>query len=696
MENTSTKYSFLDIIKDYRIIIPHLQRDYVQGKIENRDKLIGFLEYIFENLRICKPINLDFIFGYEDKTGMELIPIDGQQRLTTVFLIHWFLAKKSSNYDQFKEDIIKNGQLYFNYETRVNSKDFIYSLVDSKIEITERKISKDVISSKWFYLPWKHDSTISAIINTLDCIQDIFKDDSINNWYDQLKNSKIIQFEFLNPNAIELSDEFYIKMNARGLPLSDFENFKANLLAQIDEKLGNEVKSDFAQNIDEIWSDGIWKWTVKVKVKYDTALFNVFNYLFDILNTKDKSEVSHEYSFPNRINHLINRQNVILITEIFNFLVKTINDQNFIDDLFDSNIKKLFTNIGFSHFERLLLYGQLSYSLKYRLNDFKNINYQDYVRICRHILINTSQSKKTEYASDLRPSRYYDLIKTFDNLLNYKNPYKSLKEFETNNKILVHEIEKAEIILNSIEKKSAIQKLEDHKYLNGWLVNFMFLFNEEWDADFAVNKFYEIWDNPDKNLYTALFSIGDYTTYVSSSGLGPVYYAGKQNKWNRILANNNTNENPRQINVFSQLFQHIIIEELSLKDIPISSEQNYKFYFAKYPEVLTQNHSLFVYAEEKENIELMTKTMLSGSHINYLSRALKLKLEQELDNNLNGFQFYEHSVIWSSVKYKDSEILFFDGDNWLINNREGILSSDKCDPRDYVEMAFDYIKINYL
>jgi hypothetical protein len=108
----------------------------------------------------------------------------------------------------------------------------------------------------------------------------------------------------------------------------------------------------------------------------------------------------------------------------------------------------------------------------------------------------------------------------------------------------------------------------------------MFLFQEQWDANLAVEKFEEVWRNEDIYLYQALFSIGDYTTNVSSSGLGPVFYAGKANNWNRILANN-TNESLRQIEVFKKLFQYLINDNIQLKEIPLPLEHDYKYYFAK-------------------------------------------------------------------------------------------------------------------
>ena len=39
------------------------------------------------------PITLDFVYGDIDKEG-NMTPLDGQQRLTTLFLLHWYAAKK--------------------------------------------------------------------------------------------------------------------------------------------------------------------------------------------------------------------------------------------------------------------------------------------------------------------------------------------------------------------------------------------------------------------------------------------------------------------------------------------------------------------------------------------------------------------------------------------------------------------------
>ena len=82
------------------IEIPLIQRDYAQGRKnpqvqQIREKFIGSL---FDALDSEDGIDLDFVFGdvVEKDQGARkvptLYPLDGQQRLTTLFLLHCYLA----------------------------------------------------------------------------------------------------------------------------------------------------------------------------------------------------------------------------------------------------------------------------------------------------------------------------------------------------------------------------------------------------------------------------------------------------------------------------------------------------------------------------------------------------------------------------------------------------------------------------
>ena len=101
----SRKLTFLELIKEYKIEIPIIQRDYAQGreeKSELRDDFLNTLSSIVDN----KKVELDFVYG-SVKNGV-FQPLDGQQRLTTLFLMHWFIALKENKLDEDKGNTVAN------------------------------------------------------------------------------------------------------------------------------------------------------------------------------------------------------------------------------------------------------------------------------------------------------------------------------------------------------------------------------------------------------------------------------------------------------------------------------------------------------------------------------------------------------------------------------------------------------------
>ena len=78
------------------MLIPKIQRDYAQGRNGMEALRQRFLKSIFEVIdnRTDKELMLDFVFGQkEESTKNTFFPVDGQQRLTTLFLIHLYVGK---------------------------------------------------------------------------------------------------------------------------------------------------------------------------------------------------------------------------------------------------------------------------------------------------------------------------------------------------------------------------------------------------------------------------------------------------------------------------------------------------------------------------------------------------------------------------------------------------------------------------
>ncbi len=286
---STTLHSFIDIfdanfgdednpISLKKISIPIIQRDYAQGRnTPEIDRVrVRFLESLLKAITE-QPITLDFVYGDIDSNGV-MTPLDGQQRLTTLFLLHWYAAKKES-VDEDSWSFLKN----FSYETRYSARDFCSELVKFTPSF-ECKISEDIENQAWFPLEWKKDPTISSMLVMINDIDKMFRD--VPNIWNSLE-SKSISFYFLPIKDMGLTDELYIKMNSRGKPLTTFEHFKAELereLRVIDEDAAKRVMAKF----DREWMDLLWEYrdsgnSTEDDMITDDEFLRYFKFICDII-----------------------------------------------------------------------------------------------------------------------------------------------------------------------------------------------------------------------------------------------------------------------------------------------------------------------------------------------------------------------------------------------------------------------------
>ncbi len=259
-------YSFYQLISKYQIEIPIIQRDYAQGRdnakaadVRNAlvKKMINAVEKEDETLFF------DFVYGRVD--GNKFIPFDGQQRLTTLFLFHKYVFEKCQSESNcgHKGNCICNGILgRFSYATRQSSREFCDKLVQENIVPSgDRKISENIINQSWFYPDWQKDPTVMGMLTMLDEIHSQMKDKNDFKTFAEKLTSGCncpITFHFVDMGEHKLSDETYVKMNARGKQLTPFENFKASLEQYLEGKKEENLKNRLKGEIDGKWLDLFW------------------------------------------------------------------------------------------------------------------------------------------------------------------------------------------------------------------------------------------------------------------------------------------------------------------------------------------------------------------------------------------------------------------------------------------------------
>lgn len=272
-----------NIKKDYKfdgIQIPMIQRDYAQGRKSEELTRNRFLKDIFNSLKNNIPLEMDFVYGSIRKIDEKhyFIPLDGQQRLTTLFLLYWYVGNREKQSVGFLKG--------FSYETRASAKQFCEKI--SQISIDFTKEPSELLKNKiWFHKSYYQDPTIQGMLIMLDTIHEQYGLDNLSLW-DHLSK---LTFYILPLDGYDLTDELYIKMNARGKQLTPFENFKADLTKWLqDEKhplketcttvKGTEMPFPlgFSTKMDGIWANCVWKNTIDSndKAKSVDAAFTRF------------------------------------------------------------------------------------------------------------------------------------------------------------------------------------------------------------------------------------------------------------------------------------------------------------------------------------------------------------------------------------------------------------------------------------
>lgn len=323
MSESSSQITLRQLLSRHqRIQIPMIQRDYAQGRPafeDVREEFLGTLKQAFTlaSGEDARPLNLDFIYGSVEKEGESnlFLPLDGQQRLTTLFLLHWYLAWRDGNQDEFGQVFCEGEDSRFSYKVRPSSAEFFNELVNfwpAREVADESSMSSLITNQAWFFRYWRLDPTIQSCLTMLDAIHNHFAE--VTGAYARLMDVKhpVITFQLLDLDHFGLSDDLYIKMNARGKPLTAFETFKARFEHELKGQFADEtreisgqnftVADYFARRMDTRWADFFWAYRDKETQLYDDALMNFFHavaficrdpepssYLEDISTFKSKS-----------------------------------------------------------------------------------------------------------------------------------------------------------------------------------------------------------------------------------------------------------------------------------------------------------------------------------------------------------------------------------------------------------------------
>jgi len=507
MIDEGNKIGFVDLLKNNVVEIPIIQRDYAQGRIDKEELRVNFLLSLKSAINQQHEINLDFIYG--SKTNDAMQPLDGQQRLTTLFLLYWYAATKDSELSN-NIDLLKR----FTYETRTSSREFCVSLIEKSIEEIDFNtiVSDEIRNSIWYFLTWDNDPTIDSMLRTLDDIHKYFYEE--DNLWGLLNSEKpIISFYYIELSNFGLSDDLYIKMNARGKELTSFENFKATFEKKVKNDKWDANKSfneTFSCKVDTIWTDLFWKHRVNNLV--DSPLLSLFSTIAMLSFALEKPENRHnsirllqadkrsiKASMYSKFAYEYLHKYADMYHEIYDSVIDLKVDFPFEQFIYNKDVfRTMFSRSGESSYtQKVVFYAQTEYLLN--VGEFNREYFLDWMRVIRNIVYRGDYNRTSSKASIVRSPESFDgiinLIKELT--IGCENIYNHLVSCSIKSQIARSQIEeevlKAKIIQQNIESKKIIHEAEDLGFTSGSIqIIFDAMDFKSTSVEFDVNRFISV------------------------------------------------------------------------------------------------------------------------------------------------------------------------------------------------------------
>lgn len=643
LEQFNSQYTFWQLLAEYRIEIPIIQRDYAQGRDSAKAIRKELLESIYNALTTGNSLDFDFVYGSsedcEEKVGTNLIkyckllPLDGQQRLTTLFLLHWYLAEKENRMETARETL-----RHFSYSTRISSREFCEMIVGlDYTPVPGKSVSKYIKNENRYFKAWDTDPTIKAMLAMLDEIHEKFF--NCVPLFDKLfcESPALITFNYLPMEHYALTDDLYIKMNARGKALSIFENFKAKFIQHLKKK--GLPFEHFESNIDGQWTHLLWDYR-SADNTVDKQFMNLFCYctemvflwmeepqecespfrysdirkLVDYYDTEDKVQLFYNlmdlWKSKNEakeyLEGILSKERVTDKVRLFDGQPDIFNDVVLGNPVTVTNKILLFSIMN-----RLIMLGK----------DTDRCVMLDYVRIARNFLIKNRffSSSKCVYTPDFRFGRngipYTSFIANY--LADSIDPYQVIKggyleEYEgVNSEIYRQESFKANTVIEKPALKSLIQGLEDLTIFKGSIFNIVD-YAIEYGEDGLEEDLETLFDaKHSDDIIPALLSVGNYGIKAGSTFLGDRYFYGNKEHWYEILTyhqggaayNRILTDFIKQYQKNSAEYVSDALHEIAAENLKNIKTSDWRYCLIKYPSIVKSTkqitYSNLVFAVER-------------------------------------------------------------------------------------------------
>ena len=226
-----------DIIDKKNFLIPSYQRGYRWGETQVKE-LLDDLNTFFKNARDDELYFLQPIVIKKDNNIYRVI--DGQQRLTTIYLILKFFE----NYIRDDEEYGFKDEFYeITYETREKSNDFLKNIKNKSEKEAKENIDFYYMCKAYQTIKsWYDEMRKSSNIKRSKFVESLLFDEVIFN--NEQKNSRVA-FVWYEIDDSENENSVFTRLNLGKIPLTDSELIKTFFLKYLNEKDRLKLTSDW-------------------------------------------------------------------------------------------------------------------------------------------------------------------------------------------------------------------------------------------------------------------------------------------------------------------------------------------------------------------------------------------------------------------------------------------------------------------
>lgn len=275
-----------------KIIIPDLQRDYCWGgkkhgnNVDNIELVSNFINGLMELYETSseKEHQLGMIYAYENPTN-HIQLCDGQQRITTLFLLLGMLNKKSGNGDlnQFPFAQSEDTEPILQYAIRESTLYFLSDLVSVFFDNNNEVIVNDLKKQRWYFSEYDLDPSIQSMLSALEIIEKKLREkeaDFIS--YFRVFILEKLKFFYFDMKDREHGENMFVIINTTGEPLTPTENIKPFLIGNI-----NESKRYCCSKKWEKWENYFWENKLDNEHEADNGLNDFFGWYWQIKNKQE-------------------------------------------------------------------------------------------------------------------------------------------------------------------------------------------------------------------------------------------------------------------------------------------------------------------------------------------------------------------------------------------------------------------------